>query len=65
MRFVVFFVFFKFLPKLFEENVLSLEAWLKENKLMRYKDVFEEQVDDLNDLSCEILQDNERTDSFI
>lgn len=43
----------------------SLEAWLKENKLMAYKEVFEGQVDDLNDLSCEVLEDDEQIMGFI
>ena len=54
-----------FFSKLFEENVLALEAWLKENKLMAHKEVFAAEVDDLNDLSCEILEDNEVIMDFI
>ena len=45
--------------------MLALEAWLKENKLIAYRDVFEVEVDDLNDLSCEILEDNELIMDFI
>ena len=64
-KLLLFFVGFFLFAEVFEENVLSLEAWLKENRLMAYKEAFEVEVDDLNDFSCEILKDNEQIMEFI
>ena len=43
----------------------GLVQWLKENKLMRYKDVFEEQVNELNDLSRDVLENDKEIMDFI